>query len=86
MIVHETIKVVSRSAMVTQNKVVVGALGPATCYWVAEGGEIRPRLQMARVLLPYDELVVPVRLMNTNDEDVQQEKEECLGELCAIQI
>ena len=41
---------------------------------------------MVRVLVPSNSPIVPIRLINTNEEPVRLENEECLGELCAVQV
>ena len=67
-IVHETMDIPSRSEMVIQSKLVVRSLCPAAKCWTSEANEIRPVLQMARILVPSNSPIVPIRLINTNEE------------------
>ena len=85
-IVHETIDIPCRSEMVIQSKLVARSLSPAAKCWTSKANEIRPCLQMSRVLVPYNSPIVQIRLINTNEEPVRLEKGECLGELCAVQV
>ena len=86
MIVHETIDVPSRSEMVIHSQLVIRSLGPAAKYWTSEASEIRPGLQMACVLALSNSPIIPIPLMNINEEIVILEKDEYLDELCAVQI